>query len=99
MSSLEKLPAEVREMIYREADLQVKHGNNAPPLVLALAADPRLYREILPIYHDMNAVITLSNQQAFKKFRMKQLLKIHYLKLQFPEHEDMYVFTKHFSRI
>ncbi|KAH8590754.1 hypothetical protein B0O99DRAFT_745052 [Bisporella sp. PMI_857] len=89
MTTLRDIPPELREAIYREVDLQVRRGNNAPPLVLALAADNALYAEILPIYKSKNAVITLSNQQEFKRIKMKQLLKINHLKLQFPKHEDI----------
>ena len=90
MASFKLLPSEIREMIYWNADLQVQLDNVAPALVLACARDALLYSEVIPIYKARNAIITLCNQQSFKKIKMKELLKIRYLKLQFPEHENMF---------
>ena len=89
MIPFRELPAEIRESIFWHSDLQLQNNNQAPALLLALAADPVLYEEVRPVYKAKNAVVTLCNQQAFKKIKMRELLKYRYLKLQFPEHEDV----------
>ena len=77
------LPADIRVMIYPYTDLQMQHDLNAPAVVLALAADPVLCNEILPFYKACNKTITFQDQEDFKKMKMKELLKIRYLRISY----------------
>jgi hypothetical protein len=80
MFFFKKLPVEIRAMIYLDA-LELQHDDQAPALLLALAADKDIYSEVLPIYREINAKVTLENNDAFKKLHMTRLLKIKHIKI------------------
>jgi hypothetical protein len=76
--SLLSLPLELRRLLYGEA-LELQPGLQAPALLLALAAEPELQIEALPIFKKVNFVLTLRNQAVFLALPNKDLLSIRHL--------------------
>jgi hypothetical protein len=72
------LPPELRNILYHNA-LELQPGFQAPTLILALAADPKLYAEVVSIFKQINFVPTLQNMRAFKEMSEENLLKIRHL--------------------
>lgn len=72
------LPPEIREKSF-ERELEVQVGRQAPPLLLALAADPPLYAEALRIYMKIDFALTARNWQQFRDMPQRQLFRIRQL--------------------
>jgi hypothetical protein len=92
MFPIRSLPFEIRAMIYPHT-LILQHDNNAPAILLALAADSELYSEALDVYKEINAKVTTENQEAFAKLKLGEAVKIRHLKIVFPDLLAAYVYT------
>ena len=80
MFPIKNLPAEIRDMIYPHA-LAIQHDNQAPPLLVALAADKELYVQAQKIYRQVNIHVSAKNEEAFKMERLSKMLKYNHIKL------------------
>ena len=77
-----RLPKEIRELVYLH-ELSVDHDNKPSALFVAVAADPTLLAEALPIYRQVNYVLTKGNMEHFKKMPLKKVMKVKHLKVVF----------------
>lgn len=79
-------------MVYPHT-LILQHDNNAPAILLALAADAELYSEAVAVYKEINAKVTSENQEAFAKLKLHEAIKIRHLKIVFPDLLAAYVYS------
>ncbi|KAI9056115.1 hypothetical protein LZ554_001043 [Drepanopeziza brunnea f. sp. 'monogermtubi'] len=82
-----ELPIELRHKIYRlwgkGGNLALRHCGQAPPLVLALCRDETLGLEVTDLYKKLNYGVTVFNEAAFGKKRLRELIVYENLHLQY----------------